>query len=108
MLFCLSLFERVLLQRREAEAKRLRQLEEDEKRKTKESEDQRRRDQAKRKQRNHPEVLRLRLQEVQTRRAELEKVRDDVIKSLKTIHDRITIRRKEGLSLSLSLGHRFD
>ena len=54
------------------------------------------------------EALRARLQEVHKRRTELEKVRDDVIKSLKTIHDRITLRRKEGLRLSLSLWNVVD
>jgi len=42
------------------------------------------------------EALRVRLQELRARRADLEKIREDVIKHLKNIHNRITLRRKEG------------
>jgi hypothetical protein len=42
------------------------------------------------------EPLVIRLQKLRTDRADLEKVRDDVIKHLKSIHNRITLRRKEG------------
>ena len=42
------------------------------------------------------ESLRARLQELRTRRDDLEKVREEVIRHLKHIHNRITLRRKEG------------
>ena len=42
------------------------------------------------------ESLRARLQELRARRADLEKIREEVIKHLKNIHNRITLRRKEG------------
>ena len=41
------------------------------------------------------EPLRVHLQELRKDRADLEKVRDEVIKRLKSIHNRITLRRKE-------------
>ncbi|CAF2884065.1 unnamed protein product [Rotaria sp. Silwood2] len=83
------------LERRETELKRRRQLEDDEqKRKAKDLEEQRRRELAKR-QREDPETLRARLQELRARRADLEKIREEVIKHLKNIHNRITLRRKE-------------
>ncbi|CAF3899486.1 unnamed protein product [Rotaria sordida] len=41
------------------------------------------------------ETLRARLQELRARRADLEKIREEVIKHLKNIHNRITLRRKE-------------
>ncbi|CAF3773156.1 unnamed protein product [Rotaria sp. Silwood1] len=82
-------------ERRETENKRRRQLEDDDqKRKAKELEEQRRRELAKR-QREDPETLRARLQELRARRADLEKIREEVIKHLKNIHNRITLRRKE-------------
>ncbi|CAF3853908.1 unnamed protein product [Rotaria magnacalcarata] len=59
-----------------------------------ELEDQRRRELAKR-QREDPETLRARLQELRARRIDLEKLREEVIKHLKNIHNRITLRRKE-------------
>ncbi|CAF3781188.1 unnamed protein product [Rotaria socialis] len=87
--------DEIELERREAEAKRRRQLEEEEqKRKARELEDQRRRELAKR-QREDPETLRARLQELRARRVDLEKIREEVIKHLKNIHNRITLRRKE-------------
>ncbi|CAM4769385.1 unnamed protein product [Rotaria magnacalcarata] len=87
--------DEIELERREAEAKRRRQLEEEEqKRKARELEDQRRRELAKR-QREDPETLRARLQELRARRIDLEKLREEVIKHLKNIHNRITLRRKE-------------
>ncbi|CAF3649938.1 unnamed protein product [Rotaria sordida] len=87
--------DEIELERREAEARRRRQLEDDEqKRKAKELEEQRRRELAKR-QREDPETLRARLQELRARRADLEKIREEVIKHLKNIHNRITLRRKE-------------
>jgi len=42
------------------------------------------------------ESLRARHQEIRVRRMDLEKVREEVIKHLKNIHNRITLRRKEG------------
>jgi hypothetical protein len=42
------------------------------------------------------ESLRARHQEIRVRRIDLEKVREEVIKHLKNIHNRITLRRKEG------------
>ncbi|CAF3387333.1 unnamed protein product [Rotaria socialis] len=87
--------DEIELERREAEAKRRRQLEEEEqKRKARELEDQRRRELAKR-QREDPDTLRARLQELRARRVDLEKIREEVIKHLKNIHNRITLRRKE-------------
>ncbi|CAF3818811.1 unnamed protein product, partial [Adineta steineri] len=41
------------------------------------------------------DALRTRHQELRTRRLDLEKVREEVIKHLKNIHNRITLRRKE-------------
>jgi hypothetical protein len=35
--------------------------------------------------------------ELRTRRADLEKIREDVIKHLRSIHNRVTLRRKEGI-----------
>ena len=43
--------------------------------------------------------MRMRLQQLRSQSTDLEKLRDDVIKSLKTIHQRITVRRKEGSML---------
>lgn len=48
------------------------------------------------------ESLRLRLQELRTGRNELEKVRDEIIKNLKFVHQRVTLRRKEGFCLDYS------
>ena len=45
------------------------------------------------------EILRARLQELRNRRADLEKIREEIIKRLKNIHNRITLRRKEGNSI---------
>ena len=45
------------------------------------------------------EILRARLQELRARRADLEKIREEIIKHLKSIHNRITLRRKEGSSI---------
>jgi hypothetical protein len=52
------------------------------------------------------EALRVRLQELRARRADLEKIREDVIKHLKNIHNRITLRRKEGKSIFVELFYR--
>ncbi|CAF1500668.1 unnamed protein product, partial [Didymodactylos carnosus] len=41
------------------------------------------------------ETLKARLAELRARRHELEKVREEVIRRLKNIHNRITLRRKE-------------
>lgn len=46
--------------------------------------------------------LRARLQELRERRADLEKIREEVIKHLKNIHNRITLRRKEGTDIFLT------
>jgi hypothetical protein len=42
------------------------------------------------------EILRKELQQVKARRFELEKSREEVIRTLKNIHQRMTLRRKEG------------
>ncbi len=42
------------------------------------------------------DTLRTRLQELRKRRIDLEKLRDEVIKRLKHVHQKITSRRKDG------------
>ena len=42
------------------------------------------------------ESLRTRIAELRTTRASLEKRRDEVIKQLKYVHQRITLRRRDG------------
>ncbi|CAF1020700.1 unnamed protein product [Adineta steineri] len=81
------------LERRNAESKRRRQLEEEEEQKKK-GNNHRRRDIFKGIG-DDPDALRTRHQELRTRRLDLEKVREEVIKHLKNIHNRITLRRKE-------------
>lgn len=76
------------------ELKRRRDLSE-ERRKAKELEEQRRRDLAKAREPRDLESLRLRLQELRKGRYDLEKVRDEIIKNLKYVHQRVTLRRKE-------------
>lgn len=43
------------------------------------------------------ESLRTRLEELRTERVDFEKIRDEVIRHLKHVHQRVTLRRKEGL-----------
>ncbi|CAF0756493.1 unnamed protein product [Rotaria sordida] len=80
------------LEKQETETKRRRQLEED-KRKAKELEEQRQRKLTQK--HEDPEHLRTRLQELQTSRVDLEKIQSEVIKNLKYMHSRITLRRRE-------------
>ncbi|CAF0788679.1 unnamed protein product [Rotaria sp. Silwood1] len=81
------------LAQQEIETKRRRQLEE-EKRKTKDLEEQRKR-KLTQQQHEDPESLRNRLQELKTNRIDLEKTHGEVIKNLKYVHSRITLRRGE-------------
>ncbi|CAM2713674.1 unnamed protein product [Rotaria socialis] len=80
--------------RQEAEAKRRRQLDE-EKRKLKELEEKRRRKKIQPQANDDAESLRIHLQELGTERMDLEKTQNDVIRKLKHIHSRITLRRRE-------------
>ncbi|CAF2401003.1 unnamed protein product [Rotaria sp. Silwood2] len=77
----------------ETEIKRRQQLEE-EKRKAKELKEQRRRKLAQQ-QHEDPESLRTRLQELKIHRIDLEKTHGEVIKNLKYMHSRITLRRRD-------------
>ncbi len=47
------------------------------------------------------EFLKKKLEYVKSSRLELESVREDLIKRLKMIHNRITLRRKEGTVLGI-------
>ena len=49
------------------------------------------------------EYLKKKLEYVKSSRLELESVREDLIKRLKMIHNRITLRRKEGFIFVLLL-----
>ncbi|CAF0892825.1 unnamed protein product [Adineta ricciae] len=90
-----KIHEEIDTERRNAEMKRRRQMEEDEeKKKEKQLSDQRRKDPFKGTN-DDPNALRARHQEIYNRRMDLEKVREEVIKHLKNIHNRITLRRKE-------------
>ncbi|CAF1593224.1 unnamed protein product [Rotaria magnacalcarata] len=73
------------LERQEAEAKQRRQLDEE----------KRRRKKIQPQGNNDAESLRIRLQELRTERMDLEKTHNDVIRKLKHIHSRITLRRRE-------------
>ncbi|UJR30526.1 hypothetical protein I4U23_018055 [Adineta vaga] len=91
--------EEIDTERRNAEMKRRRQIEEDEeKKKEKQLADQRRKDLFKGTN-DDPQALRARHEEIHTRRLDLEKVREEVIKHLKNVHNRITLRRKEARDL---------